>query len=391
MPERPYMVIDYRADHSIRIPRPDLTVEIGTPNACNQPGCHDDKSARWSLDAFTKWYGTSRRWHYGKTIAAGRREDPAAGPELIRLAGDPLYPPIVRATALSLLDPYPGAESTHAFDLALSDDDPLVRYTAAQHLNDPDPDRLRDLLVPLLFDPVKGVRGQAAVRLAGYPRERLKGYQSEALEDDIAEYVNSMKYSLDFAFAGHNLGNLYLALGDPKQAETYYLDALEVDDLFLPAKMNLALLYNQEGRNDDAERLLREIVEAYPEMYDADYSLGLLLAEMGKMEDATEFLGRAAAGQPDASRVQYNYGLALQSLGRDAEAREALERALALEPENLSYLYALADHYAKHGNPRRAMDLAERMIASHPDQRIGRDMKANLERAFPGQFGAPDD
>ncbi|MGD9290577.1 MAG: multiheme c-type cytochrome, partial [Desulfobacterales bacterium] len=38
MPERPYMVIDYRADHSFRIPRPDLSVELGTPNACNR--CH---------------------------------------------------------------------------------------------------------------------------------------------------------------------------------------------------------------------------------------------------------------------------------------------------------------------------------------------------------------
>ena len=27
--EQPYMVIDYRADHSIRVPRPDLTLEIG--------------------------------------------------------------------------------------------------------------------------------------------------------------------------------------------------------------------------------------------------------------------------------------------------------------------------------------------------------------------------
>ena len=32
MPESPYMIIDYRADHSIRVPRPDLTREIDTPS-----------------------------------------------------------------------------------------------------------------------------------------------------------------------------------------------------------------------------------------------------------------------------------------------------------------------------------------------------------------------
>ncbi|MBW2279083.1 MAG: hypothetical protein JRF63_16470, partial [Deltaproteobacteria bacterium] len=42
MPEQPYMVIDQRADHSLRVPRPDLSLTLGTPNACSQGGCHDD-------------------------------------------------------------------------------------------------------------------------------------------------------------------------------------------------------------------------------------------------------------------------------------------------------------------------------------------------------------
>ena len=39
MPTRDYMVVDPRHDHSMRIPRPDLSVAIGTPNACNN--CHE--------------------------------------------------------------------------------------------------------------------------------------------------------------------------------------------------------------------------------------------------------------------------------------------------------------------------------------------------------------
>ena len=46
MPETTYMVVDRRRDHSLRIPRPDLTVLTGTPNACN--GCHVDESADWA-------------------------------------------------------------------------------------------------------------------------------------------------------------------------------------------------------------------------------------------------------------------------------------------------------------------------------------------------------
>ena len=46
MPERTYMVVDARRDHSFRIPRPDLSVSLGTPNACT--GCHTDKDAAWA-------------------------------------------------------------------------------------------------------------------------------------------------------------------------------------------------------------------------------------------------------------------------------------------------------------------------------------------------------
>ena len=38
MVERPFMVVDWRADHSFRVPRPDLSSEIGTPNACTPIG-----------------------------------------------------------------------------------------------------------------------------------------------------------------------------------------------------------------------------------------------------------------------------------------------------------------------------------------------------------------
>ena len=41
------MVVDPRHDHSMRIPRPDLSVELGTPNACNQ--CHTDKPSQWAV------------------------------------------------------------------------------------------------------------------------------------------------------------------------------------------------------------------------------------------------------------------------------------------------------------------------------------------------------
>ena len=70
----------------------------------------------------------------------------------IRLAGDPLYPTLVRATALGLLQRYAGAEATRAINAALQDEEALIRYTAATALNATDPTELVDLVAPLLFD-----------------------------------------------------------------------------------------------------------------------------------------------------------------------------------------------------------------------------------------------
>ncbi len=382
--ERPYMVIDWRTDHSYRVPRPDLTSEIGTPNACAQAGCHADKPVQWAVDAYRKWYGRARRPNFGTTFAAAWKDDPRAADELVRLAGNTLQPAIVRATALELLERYPGEASSAALRAGLASDDALIRHTAVSSLEVADPAARADLLAPLLSDPVRAVRLAAVSKLAGTPRSLLKSYQQAAFDQALAEYRNAMAYSLDFASSGLNLGNISANLGSRRDAERYYRLALSIDDLFFPAKMNLAVLLAGEGRNAEAEALLREVLAAYPANPDAAYSLGLLLVEMGQRKEAEEWLARAAAALPSTPRVHYNHGLLLQQLGRLEEAEVELARALVLDPHNLELQYALADHYLRRGRPADALDIADRMIADHPEERIGRDLRSAAERALQG-------
>jgi tetratricopeptide (TPR) repeat protein len=299
---------------------------------------------------------------------------------LIRLAGDPLYPVIVRATALSLLAAFPGKDTTEAFQLALMDDEALIRRTAIDSLNLNDDRALADVIGPLLYDPVKAVRIEAAQKLAGEPTKLLTPEQRQVFESALGEFEESMTYSADFAFGRYNLGNLYAALNRPEDAIRNYEAAIKIDDLFYPAKVNLAMLYNQRGENERAEVLLREVVGAHPELYDAAYSLGLLLAEMKQYGDAAEFLQEAAKGLPERPRIQYNLGLVLQHLRRYGEAEAALQAALALAPDNMDYLYALADHYIKRGQLEKAEHIARQMVAKHPDRPMGHQLLKSLMR-----------
>jgi predicted CXXCH cytochrome family protein len=387
MPARPYMVVDWRADHSIRIPRPDLTRDIGTPNACSQ--CHADKPLGWVLDATRKWYGLARRPHFGTTFAAARRDDPSAEGELVRLVDDRLQPAIVRATALSLLGRYPGEASGTALRAALLSDEPLLRHVAASGLKLADPRERASLLAPLLSDPVKAVRLDAVAAVAGVPRELLKPYQRDAFDAARKEYEQAMAYSLDFSSSGLNLGNLYASLRDPARAERHYRLALDIDDLFYPAKMNLAVLLSAQGRDREAEDLLRQVVKAYPDNADAAYSLGLLLVQTGKREEAVAHLRRAVEARPRDGRVRYNLGLLLQQLGRSAEAEAMLSAALGLEPANPDFLLALADHDLRRGRAQEALALARRLIAAQPDARVGRELEAAALRALAESRSVP--
>ena len=378
MPGRNYMGIDYRPDHSFRIPRPDLTVEMSVPNACDR--CHVDKPTQWSVDAVAKWYGQRYRPHYGSILHAGRQRTPEAKTDLIKLADDRLYPVIVRATALGLLRSYQGADVDEAHRKALIDEAPLMRQTAVSMLDAQPPPQLLPALVPMLYDPVQAVRIEAARALAAVPDKPFDQRQRDRYETVLAAYEQAMRYTADFAPSRHNLGNLYDALGETERAIASYQAAIVIDNLFFPAKVNLAMIYNRQGNNDQAERLLREVVKHHPEMYDVHYSLGLLLAERQKYQEATRFLSTAARGLPGRARVSYNLGVLLDFLQKDVEAEAALGKALAIAPDNADYLTALTQFYLKRGRLREAQPLAQRLIQSHPNHPAAARMKAFIEQ-----------
>ena len=378
MPGRYYMGVDYRPDHSFRIPDPALDAAIGAPDACLR--CHVDQQSSWSQETMTEWHGPGRRKHYGEIIARARSGDPDAAASLIRLAGDVLYPVNVRATALSLLAGYPGPATQQAMEIALMDEEALLRHSAVTVIQPSTPQELAKLLGPVLYDPVRTVRIEAARRLAGDISQYLDEDQRTLFQEVLQEYENAMLYTADFPYSRHNLANLYASLDRPEDAITQYREAIRIDEQFYPAKVNLALLYNQRGQNEQAEQLLREVVSAEPGQFELAYSLGLLLAEMQKYREAVLYLEQALTGLPDRARIHYNLGLIYQYLQNPVKAESELRAALQLEPMNLDFQYGLADHYLKQGRFEDARPIAEDMIFMHPENPIGSQMLEFIRR-----------
>jgi Tfp pilus assembly protein PilF len=361
MPTRDFMVVHARHDHSFRVPRPDLSVAIGTPNACTQ--CHRDRSDRWAAAAAKKWWGdrSSREAPYGETIQAARNEAAGAGPALAALALDSTRPPIRRATAASLLarNGFPGGRD--ALARALADPEPLVRYGALESARALDPSERLSLVAPLLRDPIRTLRMDAARALAPVPRDSMRPEEKAAFEAALAEYEASLAVDADRAEAHLAQAELAIDLGDVERAERGYRIAQELVPAMAATYANLADLYRRQGKEAEAEGILRRGLAAAPGDAGLHYSLGLSLVRQKRMPEALTELERAANGPSAPPRYVYVWAVALDSAGRTGRALEILSAAERRHGGNREILEALAAFHAKAGHAGAAEAYAKKL------------------------------
>jgi tetratricopeptide (TPR) repeat protein/ssDNA-binding Zn-finger/Zn-ribbon topoisomerase 1 len=366
MPARTYMVVDARRDHSIRIPRPDLSVKIGVPNACN--GCHRDQPADWAARLVTKWYGHEPAGfqRFAEALHAGSIGAPGARRSLAQFIADREQPAIARATALALMAGDPESVSAAVSDGA-RDFSPLVRRAAARLLPEGDPQASPGASALLLNDRVRAVRIEAAEVLAGVPADVLPGDAAAALEKAIAEYVAAQELNADRPEAHTNLASLFAREKRFAEAKRELGTALSLDPSFTPAAVNLADLDRELGHEAEGERVLREAIARSPNDASLQHALGLLLVRQGRGQEALEHLAAAARLDPASARFAYVYAVALNGAGRDGKALEVLERNVARHPYDRDSLAALVSFYRNAGNPSKAADYAKRLAELEPN------------------------
>jgi predicted CXXCH cytochrome family protein len=380
MIERFYMVIDGRRDHSFRVLRPDLSVKLGTPNACTD--CHAERPAQWASDAVAQWYGTNRQsgGHYGEALDAGRRSQVGAERLLVQTVEDLALPAVVRATALSLFSQAMGPESMRVIEASLRHGDPLVRRAAAAALATIEPRARVSLGVPLLRDPTRTVRMEAVSSLADVPRDGYTAEQLAALDQATVEYRQTQAFNADRAEAHLNLGTIEARLGNAEAAEAAYRTAIRIQPAFIPAYINLADLYRQQDREARATQTLRQALEVDPENGAARHALGLSLVRQQRLRDAIPELAKAAQLRPDVPRYAYVYGVALHQTGRIQQALRVLKDAQAHYPGDRDILAALAQFHRQAGDRQGAIAWARKLVEVSPGDPGARRLLEGLER-----------
>ncbi len=364
MTSRDYMVVDGRRDHSFRVPRPDLALQTGAPNACNQ--CHSDQGADWAVAVVTDWYGGTDRTHYGYSIHAARIGEPDANAQLLEVIGDSTHPGIARGTALAALQSPVSQEVAAAIRTGLGNGDPFVRIGALRALPGLPPEARAEWAGPLLADSLRAVRIEAVRQVSPFRSLLAPGFQRAFAAAEI-ELVEALMAIAERPEAHANLGSLYADAGNVAAAEAAYQTALRVAPDSLFARINYADFYRRTGRDGDAEALLREGLELDRGAADLHHSLGLLLVRSNRQDEGLEALRMAVEASPDNARYAYVYAVALNSLGQPEAATKLLSEVKDRFPADFDIHWALATMYRDQGDSAAAREVAAVLAQRYPD------------------------
>lgn len=365
MPGKHYMGIDFRRDHSFRIPRPDLSVKYGTPNACT--GCHKEKTDEWAESVVLERYGERDYIHFSDYLVPGLTRAPNALESLTTLAKSQDMPEIARASAIKEMGNYRNQVTVNDLLHFLNDTSALVRASSIDALNEmSNPEYLTSFL-PMLSDPKRSVRVKAFSALAAMDENSIPQKHKKAYQITKKEYFKHLGVTADFVGGRINKANYILKKGNLQAAIKGYESALELDNINNIVRTNLSNLYYQNKQFDKAEEAFKTIISQEPEYGATYYSYGLLLAELKRTPEAIQQMEKATKYLPKNTRIYYNLSLLYDSLHNTGMGEKTILRGLQEVPNNESLLYLLAYHYAQNNAPEKAKNIALKLVELFPE------------------------
>ena len=360
-----YMGNDYRRDHSFRIPRPDLSLKYGSPNACTK--CHTDKDDTWAWNNFQKLFGQVDSVHFSDKLAPAIANLPNADKGLISLINSKKTPEIIRASATKVLSNYNLEEHINIYISLLDDDSPLVRAASIDVLGTINSRDYVSYFLPLLQDDKRTVRVKAFFALAFMDEFEVPEMYLQDYKRVKDEFWKQMKSNADFSGIKVREGDFFLKKGNLQKAIDCYEQGLTIDNVNNQIRTNLAMLYYNNQQYDKAEEAYLKVIKQEPGFGPVYYSLALLYGELNRVDDAIYQLERAKEIMPENIRVYYNLGLLNTKKGDFKKAERNLGDGLKIDTNNESLLYALAYTYSQSNQKVKAKNILQRLVSLYPN------------------------
>ena len=224
-------------------------------------------------------------------------------------------------------------------------------------------------LLPLLDDPRRIVRNEAARSLAGVSAETLRGTQRTRLQEVLEEFQKGLLLNNDRAGSHMALGALYESLGQDQRAIAAYRAALRVEPQVTGPRTNLAAVFDRLA--EAAEQAAAQAGQRQDEPAQtkaAEQAAGYRQQAAALRREELDYVARDVRLLPESAGLQYRYGMLLYLHRRLEEAEKALLVATTLEPTNPQFLWGLVLFYKEQNQPQTALPLAEKLVKLRPDE-----------------------
>jgi type IV pilus assembly protein PilF len=128
------------------------------------------------------------------------------------------------------------------------------------------------------------------------------------------------------------VGECYMRMEKPGEAERFFRQALGANPQFLRAKEKLAHIMIRNGDYVGAERMLDPPQSDFADLYKI---LGDIKFYRGELERAECFYRMSLGVNSEYSEASLSLALTLRKEGRESEAEDMLKRLLEHDPENV--------------------------------------------------------
>ena len=375
MPKITVMVVDPRSDHSLRIPRPDLSVKTGATNACNN--CHKDKTNEWALENFNLWYGNKYDTisHYGIAFNKVRTNKPDAQSDLNKVINNKNINHIVLGTAIKYQNYNNNPLAFENLKMALASQSPLVRRSALESLQNLPAQHQLKWALPLANDSIYGVRHMANSLLYNVPTKDLSSEHKEIIKKAKKEYIQQLLYWQDRAFGLARLGMAAVNLQKPEQADSYYKKAMALDSLDLITQLNYADFKRMQGENEECIKILKNIIKINNKFSTAYQALAFAYIRIGDKQKALNTFKTAKNIVKTDPQNYYYYALMQNDNGNSNAAITTITSALKRFENNEQLLTLAYSIHQSQGKSKKAEEILTILINMYPDNLQYQELK----------------
>jgi tetratricopeptide (TPR) repeat protein len=240
--------------------------------------------------------------------------------------------------------------------------------------------RFVDAMAPLLSDPVRAVRIEAARALAGTDLAALNPEQQTAMVKATAELVAAEKVDADRPETYLNLGLLDLRRRELPRPRPNTAPRCASTRTSCPHSSIFPISTGRAAWTKRVRSSLKKAMTIEPDNADVRYALGPYLVRKHDYAGALDLLRWAHELLPDNARYAYVYAVALNSSGAAKEALSLLEEAHQQHPADRNILTALVSIARDHGDFAAALRHARELLALDPGNAQLQGLITELEK-----------